>query len=282
MKHFLILLLTILSISCTNHYNFEFGSSLAHFQDAKFQDYKEGKELSKEEKVRFKNNLWIKMSNKLAPSNLVIRHYCLIDLYNKRPRNKRKIQNLLNLLGNGLYKEGYSYWLYVKPFLVEYNRRYNLFDCFIKDMDLNFQKTAYLGTDGKLYPVPFGDLRHIPLELGLQSSSSVSENLEIYPVIVKIKSNYIEYFIQRCPLGFNTHIPDKTQVVRVNNDGSEICVFNYIDSSEKCKPFEWYEGYDKKYKDKEEEFKDTFNKNRRLSLFNYKEWWKKYIEIFNK
>lgn len=282
MKNFLILF-TIIFINCTNHYNFEFGSSLAHFQDNKFKEYQEGKkELTKKEKIRFKKNLWIKMSDKLAPSNLVIRHYCLIDLYDKKSHNKRKIQNLLDLLGDGLYKEGYSYWLYVKPFLVEYSKKYKLFDCFIKDMDLKFQKTAYLGTDGKLYPAPFGDLRHIPLELEYQSSGPVSENTKIYPVIVKIKPDYIEYFIQRCPLGFNTHIPDKTQTVKVSNDGSEICVLDYIKFSEKCEPFVWYKGYDKKYKDKEEEFKDTFSKNRRVSLLNYKKWWKKYTEIFNK
>ena len=276
MKNFLILPILFLFVGCAL-YNFEYGSSLANFQDQKFKDYKENKPLTAEEKDRFENNLWVKTAVKLAPGNLPIRHYCLIDLFNGKARNKRRIEEQLNKVGDEIWRESYSYWQYTKPFLEAYSKKFGKFGSFIQDQDKKFQKTAYLGADGKLYPAPFGDLRHVPLEMSLQATPPISENTEIYPIIVKvIKPDTLEYLVQKCPLGFNTHVPDKVQTLRVL-DGSVYVVQN----NGTLLPFKWYEGYDKKYKDKETEFNDTFSPERINSL-DVKDLWKKYEEIFMK
>jgi len=281
----LILLLLISSIGCFGSYNFEFGSSLANFQDAKFEQYKNGKNFSEEDRTRLEKNLWVKAATRAAPGNLPVRHYCLIDLDKGKARNKRNIRRQLDKLGDEIWREGYSYWIYVKPMLVEYSKKFGEFDFFIKYMNKKFEETAYMGADGKLYPAPFGDIRHVPLEMESQSAKPVSIPTEIYPLIIRILKwdepelelhiDTTEYFIQKCPVGFNTHVPDTVQTIRVLPDGS---VYVYTNEGEYI-PFKWYEGYDKKYKNKEEEFKDTFSKNR-LSVFNYKKLMKKYQQIF--
>ncbi len=269
-----LLILSVFILNCAS-YNFEYGSSLANFQDQKFKDFKANKPLTKEEETRFKSNLWVKTAEKLAPSNLVIRHYCLIDLFNKYPSHKRKIKNQLYLLGEDLYLEGYSYWLYTKPFLDEYSKEFGEFGLFIRDQDKKFQESAYLGTDGNLYPAPFGDLRHEPLDIFLQAAEPVSDNTEIYPLLIKIfKPDTTEYLVQKCLLGFNTHVPDKVQTVQVLNGTVYV-----KQPSGTLVPFKWYEGYDKKYGSKEAEFNDTFSPERINSL-NVKEIWKEYERIF--
>ena len=70
---------------------FETGSTLADFQDDKFKDYLEGGAATKEEMRRLERNLWVRTADKLAPGNLVVRHYCLIDLLSGKPRHERRI-----------------------------------------------------------------------------------------------------------------------------------------------------------------------------------------------
>lgn len=256
--------------------NFEFGSSLADFQDEKFKQYKAGKSISSKEKRRLKYNLWVRMATKMAPGNLVVRHYCLMDLFSKRPRYKKKIQDQLDKLGNKIWREGYSYWLYTKYFLVEYDKKHKAFGTFVKEMDSNFQDTAYKAKDGKLYPAPYGDLRHIPLEK--QGTIPVSTNKDIFPVkVTMISRSEIEYRISACALGFNTHIPDKDFIVRVRDNGANVSVYE----GGKYTPFKWYEGYDKKYGSKEAELKDTFSKSR-INIFTMGKLFNKWKEAFKR
>ncbi len=253
--------------------NFEFGSSLADFQDAKFKQYKQGKSISKKEKRRLQYNLWVRMATKLAPGNLVVRHYCLMDLFRKKAKYKKKIQKQIDQLGEQIWREGYSYWLYTKEFLVEYDKKHKAFGSFVKKMDENFQKTAYR-SGGKLYPVPYGDLRHIPLEN--QSGNPVSSNMTIFPVkVVMINRSETEYQISKCALGFNTHIPDQDYIIRVKGDDVSVL------EGGKLKPFKWYEGYDKKYGSKEAELKDTFSKSR-INLFTMAKLFNKWKEVFKR
>lgn len=274
MKNLLILLILIL-FGCAS-YNFEYGSSLADFQDQKFEDYKAGKGWTAEEEIRFKNNLWARMACELAPGNLPVRHYCLIDLFDGKANHTGLIGNQLDSLGDEIYREGYSYWLYCKPFLEEYAEKFKQYDLFIIEMERKFQETAYIGADGKLYPAPYGDLRHQALEMDLQSSQQVSEDGHVFPLAIKILEDTIEYTVEKCALGFNTHIPSKSEIIRVFNDSVYV-----VQDDGSYVPFHWYEGYDKKYKDKEAEFNDTFDKNRINSL-NVGKLWKKYEEIFMK
>jgi hypothetical protein len=275
MRNFLVLSMLILFVSCAQ-YNFEYGSSLANFQDDKFKDYKANKSLTEEEEIRFENNLWVKTAAAgAAPGNLPIRHYCLIDLFKGKAKNKRIIEKQLEKVGDEIWREGYSYWLFTKPMLVEYWKKFGEFGFFIKNMNKKFEETAYMGADGKLYPAPFGDLRYVPLEMESQSAKPVSANTEVYPIIIRIiEPDTTEYLVQKCPLGFNTHVPDKVQTVRVFDNGSV-----YVYDNGVYLPFKWYEGYDKKYKDKEAEFNDTFSQERINSL-DVKDLWKKYEEIF--
>lgn len=265
---YLFCLIPVLFFCCA--YNFEYGHSLADFQDKKFQDYLYGESLSKVEKKRLTRNMWVKMAESLAPSNLVIRQYCLIDLYKGKTFHRKRIKNQLNILGKDIWREGYSYWLYVKPLLFEYHKKFNRYGPFIEDMDRKFQETSYLWKDGKLYPAPFGDIRRSPLENEFQSGLPIQSSKDLYPLSIEvIFPDTIVYKIKGSALGFNTHIPLEDQIVVTTTDTIYI---NKCDNSQV--PFEWYKGYDKKYEDKSAEFKDTFNWRRIISL---KEMWQSYL-----
>lgn len=269
------LILVLLFVGCT--YNFEYGSSLATFQEKKYNDYLDNVPITKEEKKRLTKNMWVKMAEGAAPSNLVIRHYCLIDLYKGKHSHSKRIGTQLEILGEGLYLEGYSYWLYIKPLLVEYKKKFNIFEIFIENMDKRFQETSYLWKDGKLYPPPYGDVRHIPLEDSLQSALSVQSYKSIYPLVIQVLSpDTVEYFIKGNPVGFNTHVPLETLTVVVT------CDTVYVKKANgDHQPFKWYTGYENKYKDKGAEFKDTFNW-RRIKSLRPKEMWAIYKGIFYK
>lgn len=253
-------------------YNFDHGSTLANFQQKKFEAYKKNEQISEEDLNRLKNNLWVRTARKIAPGNLPIRQYCLIDLFEKKSRNKRKIEKMLDTLGeNSLWKEGYSYWLYTKPFLVEYKSRFGDFGLFVDTMNIRFKQTAYKGHGGMIYPIPFGDIRKITLE---DQDNSMVSDIDVFPVSKRIISEkVIEYYIKRCLVGLNTHIPKEDKVVRII--GNEI-VCLYKDGN--CFDYPWYEGYDKKYKNIFNELNDIFHKERINSLFA-KKWWKEFEKM---
>lgn len=245
---FLTLSLSVFSL------NIECCSSLADFQDNLFKSYEK---TSKKNITRLKTNLWIKFAHKLAPGNLVIRHLSLIDLLENKPGNKKKIIKLINTISydkeDCIWLEGYSYWLYTKPFLEKYADKFNIGEIkqSIECIDLNFVNTAYI-RDGKLYPSPFGDLRDVPLEKEFQDSKPKQE-ASAGPV-TKINNTYI---IKASPLGMNTHAPKKD---------SKITVKEGIPQN-----FEFYKGYNKKYKKPFEEFFDMISLRRLLSiLMGYK------------
>jgi hypothetical protein len=142
-------------------------------------------------------------------------------------------------------------------------------------MDKKFQETSYLWKDGKLYPAPFGDIRHVPLEDEFQLGLSIQSDRYLYPLFIDVISpDTIEYHIIGSALGFNTHIPFTNQIVVVTSD--TIYIKRYDGYSI---PFKWYDGYDKKYKSLGAEFKDTFNWKRIISL---KKMWQLYIKTSRK
>lgn len=242
--------------------NYEYGSSLANFQDKKFQDYLKGQNvLTEKEKKRLKENLWIKMAHKFAPNNLVVRHYVLWDLFECSKDHYLSIRELLDKLtgvsyvgSNSLYLEGYSYWLYVKPFLIEYNKKFgDIFKDFVATTDYLFSQTAY-ELNGILYPAPYGDVRHVPLE---NQEKIYGQDIGAFPLIKTTGTDdIIRYTIKACPIGCNTHVPNNKTVVEIKNGGVFI----------KDIPFKWYEGYDKKYDNKMAELKDTFSFKRLFSI----------------
>jgi len=104
----------------------------------------------------------------------------------------------------------------------------------------------------------------------------VSENEHVFPLTIKILEDTIEYTVESCALGFNTHVPKETSIVRVFDDGVFV-----LQKDGTYESFQWYQGYDKKYKDKEAEFNDTFDPAR-VNTLNVKKIWEDYERIFMK
>jgi hypothetical protein len=243
--------------------NFKCGTKLAVQQDTYMKMLLNGDKISKSQIQDLKDNLWVKIAAKLAPNNLVIRQYCLIDILEYVPKNKNKILKLLNTLSYNeksdykCWAEGYSYFNYVLDFL---NVWMDWFHCgmsmsefydIINQIKQGFIATSYKRND-TLYPAPYGDLRDVPLSADLQIGHS-NTNIRLSNLIVNYNNETVDYKIIARPLGFNTHIPKKDAIVKVINGLPQ--------------PFKFYEGYDKKYKNVVEEIIDTFAIKRILSLF---------------
>ncbi|MFW6219707.1 MAG: hypothetical protein ACOC33_02565 [bacterium] len=244
------------------------GTQLAKFQDNlikklqkryEYNEFVNDSEIRKEKQLakEMSKNLWVKTARRIAPNNLVLRHYCLIDILNGSPDNYKKIYDLINhispLSPNGrLWLEGYTYWLYCKGVLHLYtnifNNKYRAnvsipLSLIINEIDNCFQKISYPDNFGFLYPSPFGSLRYSSLENHLQDDKMNVPNINIYPV-KKMTNETIKYEVKKSLLGFNTHVPDKTTTVTVG----KAMISN----------FKFYTGYENKYKSKWQEIKDTF------------------------
>jgi len=235
--------------------NFQHGLSLAEFQDFIFDKYKKEKSITEDELKNLKCNIWIFFARFLAPSNLVIRHYCLLDFITNDSKHQGPIIKLIHTLGNGLWLEGYSYWLYTKIFLIDYADKFKIgyISKFIEDLDKKFATVSYRCKDGKLYPPLYGDLKFISLEDHLQNKK-IREYISIWPVSKETKDSLVIYKIRSTPMGFNVHIPKNNMAYYI------------IDGIVKSK-FKWYEGYDKKYKTKLGKWIDILSLRRILSFF---------------
>jgi len=239
-KYYIILILFILiTFLLIQDYNFENGSSLADTQDDLFIKYQEGNDINTN---YLEHNVWVSFAKVLAPSNLVVRQYVLVDLFNNNINNEKNIIKQIDKIGSHnndcIWTEGYSYWLYTKPFLLEYDSKY--ISDFIICVDEGFVSTAYVNND-ILYPAPFGDLRFQPLEDKFQNKTAVY-HITIGPV----SKNGTIYSIDKFSLGFNTHSPVKSKIDIINGSPYE-----------NNNSFKWYEGYDKKYENKWEAIIDT-------------------------
>lgn len=229
--------------------NFEQGRNLANRQQRVFEDLDSP---LKNDVLSLRGNLWIRTAIKLAPSNLVVRHFCLLDMISRKPESISIITNQLVILAPDLWIEGYSYWVYTKPFLKEYIDRVNLSNAdkeyiksIVKMVDQHFIDTAYPDANGSLKPAPFGDLRDTYLQ-GLTGTPKQNTNLAFLRKEGKV------YYINNYPIGFNTHTPKESKVTVVNGF---------------CYGFSFYTGYENKYPNKSAELADTFSPKRILSLF---------------
>jgi hypothetical protein len=157
--------------------------------------------------------------------------------------------NLAKKIGlDSVWLEGYSYWLYTKPFLEKYNEKFGTAEIqkFIEDINSSFVKTAYRRGD-KLYPAPYGDLRDVPLEDSLQHEiSSIEASIGI------VTKNNDTYFIKAAALGFNMHTPETGAEIKITDGRPENFVF--------------YEGYDRKYKNSFLELLDMLDIRRLFSF----------------
>ena len=238
--------------------DFKFGNTteLAKIQDALIIQYKSGnKTISKQQMDDLKNNPWITLAARIAPNNLVIRQYCLIDLFSAKAENTINIYKLLYKLsyGSKIWAEGYSYWLYVRDVLDLWTFTFNNSDVvqLISDVDLGFFQTSYLRNQ-KWYPAPFGDLRDICLLESLQIEHEIKLQTIGNVTLKRDDSGNLLYEIIGKPIGLNTHIP---------KDNYSISMTGGIP-----KGFKFYNGYDKKYLNVAEEWADTFDAKRIQSI----------------
>jgi hypothetical protein len=238
-------------------------TNIAIEQDNLIAAYKNGQvTISQSQLNDLQRNAWINASYILAPNNLVIRQFCLIDVFKGSPDNKDKIRNQLDQLSytsmnpeERIWAEGYSYWIYTRAALDIWVERFKAvidltyIQSLITDVDSGFRDTAYL-RNGVYYPTPFGDLRDEPLVSNLQDSRPmISTQCKIVNLVV---GQCITYYITASPIGLNTHVP-KTD--------SMVSIVNGIPT-----PFTFYQGYDKKYSSVFQQIADTVSIWRVLSL----------------
>ena len=206
--------------------NFKKGKTLAVQQDNYLSRYKAGEKLSPKEISDMEQNLWIALASKLAPSNLILRQWALIDLFRGSAWHKEDIQKMMDTLtykeknSQKIWAEGYSYFNYtldvINPWIERYQEHYDMSG--IKDIiektEQGFIVTSYL-RDGLLYPVPLGDLRDIPLKTYLQISHEFKTR-----AVSNVIFNYVEsddivwYSVGGNPIGLNTHINKNTYTIR--------------------------------------------------------------------
>lgn len=245
-------------------FNFRNGTALAVQQDMYLQKYLAGGKLTSGEISDMEQNLWVATASKMAPGNLVIRQWALIDLFKRSAKSKDKILRAMDILtykSSTRYKiwaEGYSYYGYtmdiLKVWVEQFKSTYNLSVVidFIDKINQGFVATSYL-RDGVWYPAPVGDLRDSPLSPDLQIPHDM-KTVAVGNVIF----NYVEneglvwYSVKGQPIGCNTHIPKDNYTVRVIG-GIPM-------------HFKFYEGYDKKYKSPWDELLDTFDIKRLRSI----------------
>lgn len=225
-------------------HNFRNGTTLARAQDSLMALYIKGDTIESQTIDSLENNLWVKASIKLCPSNLTIRQWCLIDLFKKDPHHAFQIKKMVRLLSQGgnLWLEGYSYWKYTNTFILEWLNAFEDAEIrnLVRSIDHSFEITSY--KRGILsYPAPFGDLRNEALK-------SYPEYITDGEVgLIKIFRDNVTtiYKIYGKPVGLNTHIPIDTTIIKIVG-GTPV-------------GFKFYQGYDKKYKNQEEELLDIFN-----------------------
>ena len=231
--------------------NFEQGTPLARRQDRIWKQLKAEIKISKKDIRMLEKNLWVKTAAKLAPGNLVVRHFILIDLINNNKKNMKKILIQLTKLAPDIWAEGYSYWLYTRPFLATYSAKTGsrVIREHICDIEQCFCESAYMRGD-EIYPAPFGDVRDEPLD---STTLSFFKTMSAKYHLIFLRKSRLFYYVDPYLLGFNTHTPKKREKIRIVKG---------VPSG-----FKFYTGYNNKYKTKRSERKDTFTVKRFFSIF---------------
>ena len=244
-------------------FNFQYGTELALFQETVFALYKGGNPIPPTTITQLEHNAWVTLAAQIAPCNLVLRQWCLIDLIKNQAGHSDIISNMIDKISYKnpskdsyrIWAEGYSYWQYVRIILDEWLSHFDnaKIKAFVAKIDQGFIQTSYVA-DGMLYPVLLGDLRHVPLDPPLQTSRSqiIIANKIIGNVEMTVMGNNIRYEITGRPLGFNLHVPKNDYTITVSNG----VVTGWT----------WYEGYDKKYPNTTAEMADMLDIKRIMSI----------------
>ena len=238
-------------------FNFISGTTLAEMQDTLMSKHINRQNVLEKEIKALENNLLVRIAEYIAPCNLVIRQYALIDVLRDSETYESQYEChitslLLKIAADGVYAEGYSYWLYTKEFLKRFLEIYenHEIEAAINIIDRSFLFTAYTGADGHLWPAPFGDLREQPIEIDIQY---VGWNVKDEVKIGIIEKMGARYTVSKRLLGFNLHCPSKKTV------------FYIVDG--KPAHFQWYSGYKDKFPTFWSEIKEMCRLDRLISLF---------------
>jgi hypothetical protein len=239
---------------------------LATEQDKYEQIYRAGKDITAEQFLSLKNHVWVMLASKLAPSNLVIRQWCLIDLFSHSPDHSKKIFKMINLLsykkdnnGMRIWAEGGTYFVYTMNILDLWIDRFDsaiiLSDMknLLSKIKKGFGITAYVRNNQSYY-APFGDIRDTPIDpsfgLYLQEHNQIKVAIIFKNVLDK---NSVQYTLKARPIRFNLHVPKEDETLLVM-DGIPI-------------GFQFYTGWDKKYKKSSDEIWDMLSFKRLKSFF---------------
>ena len=250
----------IFNMYCSNirsvkHTNIKNSKTLAHEQEILYIKYINDDYVSESRILELEKNVWVKTAERMAPSNLVIRQYCLIDLLRNNPNHKEQINELVNRISyyGAIWAEGYTYWEYTKRILLPWAEKFDQEKTLllIKSIDFGFVRTAYK-RDAHWYPAPLGDLRDVPLNDKLQNVCNIlnMKDIDIEVGSIRFISNEKEtiYKIKSYPVGMNIHIPKDDYIVKIV-DGIPV-------------GFVFYTGIDNKYNSKFDEWEDLFDEKR--------------------
>jgi len=256
-----MLLMIFSAIACINYRN---GHGLATFQDSLIAQYKAGKDIDKKTIRTMKRNWWVRSTKEFTSTNLHIRQFLLIDVFSGKPSDRvKEAMKMINELTyhNGserIWAEGYSYWLYtldggISLWMKKFpNHSYSdSLERICEAVKEGFIITSYFNVEiGSWAPAPFGDLRKI----GLRDSRYLDNKVAVVSNVTKYEKDYgvDVYVIKARPVKLNNHVPARDLEVMVRSG---------------VPYFEFYEGYDKKYKDKKAEWKDILNPKRLITLF---------------
>jgi hypothetical protein len=247
--------------------NFKSGTALARQQDLCLARINFGMSQPINELKNMEDNLWVATAFKLAPSNLVIRHYCIIDIIKNSCDHFDEIFEMVLKLSyderfssvDRIWAEGYSYYEYTLNALNIWIKTFekkisaNIIKLLLVCIDNGFVNTAYQ-RDGVWYPAPFGDLSDEPLRKDLQrgvNHGNTKISSDKFNLFCGKNITSFNYVIKACPIGMNTHVPKDSYNVNIV-EGIPV-------------GFKFYEGYNKKYKNKFDELLDIFNLKRILS-----------------
>jgi len=253
----LVLLLVVLTCACHNPWRFVYTNtdSLAVEQDSLIKMYNRGQVPCYDTIRDLKINWWVISAEKVAPNNLVIRQWCLIDLFTNSLQHGPRLVRLVDLLSGGAgnyrtWAEGYSYWLYSKEALVPWMKKFpndsvvKIVGEMVRAIDNGFAATYYLGNDGSRRPAPFADLWNIPLDSD-SFCMIPGDTIKVKNItLIKTHGEYV-YQIAPMPMGFNGHCEDKASVRPIVAG---------VPSN-----FSFYEGYHNKYKTEKAEWLDLLN-----------------------
>jgi hypothetical protein len=238
---------------------------LASSQEKYAEIYKAGQGITPQQLVELKKCLWVRLATKLAPSNLVLRQWALIDLFSGLPDHKEGILEMFDVLsykqddnGMRIWSEGHYYFWYAMEIVQLWVDKYasvtslDSLKNLIKKIRMGLTATAYI-REGVLYGAPYGDIRDVPLASPIPDLIRKSHVKVSIITMDEEAGNVLQYNIKGKPIKFNLHIP-KNDCKQTVVDGIPI-------------GFQFYDGWDKKYKNKWEEIKDMLSLKRLKSFF---------------